>query len=214
MFIDNKKFNILKVNNSFHIVNSLEKEGKYALNTGVVFSFEDGGDHLISGEFDNLKGARYIGIGHTTTTGLNPTGAALFKSKERAKKKQDDEAFWTWIELRDDEDEIFGIQSDILARRRGAVLSDDYDTVAMIEEYEDELILKIAHNESKESNARIVKIFESRGFEGQDVLTYIEPEDRDVTPEFNVEKLDDYDPSEGSVTVAIIDKLEFLITAL
>jgi hypothetical protein len=213
MFIDNKKFNILKVNNSFHIVNSLEKEGEYALNTGVVFSFEDGGDHLISGEFDNLKGGRYIGIGHTTT-GLNPTGAALFKSKQRAKKKKDEETFWTWIELRDDEDEIFGIQSDILATRRGTLFSDDYDTVAIIEEYENELVLKIAHNESKESDARIVKIFEGEGFEGEDVLTYIEPEDREATPEFNVEKLDDYEPSEDSVTLAIIDKLEFLITAL
>tara|TARA_Y100000114_G_scaffold103001_1_gene96113 strand:+ start:213 stop:866 length:654 start_codon:yes stop_codon:yes gene_type:complete len=217
MFLDPNIYNILPLNSSFRIeqLREEEEEDLFSMRTGSVFGYENGEASVITGDFTKLTKDIYIGI-ESSISGLNPTGAALYNSTERAQKKSDEGAFWTWVELINEEGEIFGIQSDILMRKRGITLKDPYVTNVSLEEFEDEIILKIAHKEERRFDSPYtVKTFQVFD-DGEDVLCYrlSDPEDFNSSPIFELKKIGEYEPDGGNVAIAIINAVEFLIVGL
>lgn len=219
MIVDNNEENFIFLSSSFTLARDsigIPEEQGVIFNTGACLSTDLQATGVVPYSKKGLLGGKgdefYLGIS-SDLSGASLTGVVLTDSQERAKKRKNDESFWTWVELFKDEKAI-GLETDIVF---DAPVNFNGENYGAFEEY-DKPIFRVSYSErSDEEDGELEyfsKIFNKKR-QGELVLFSEDPEDRDEgKTEYYLEGLSSYRTGEKKTEMAIIDFDEKLIINL
>ena len=205
MLLNFKTENFISLNKSFLTAQDFVS-GDFSVETGVCFSHLSGNALSISGDFSSLEQDIYLGISKQLND-LNATGIDIFNSSEREQKKDSEGAFWTWIELVNDEGQVLGLNSDI-PLDSGASFQGPFNAFApanaAFESYENGSILRLSYKETNEFDSKYVS--ETFQETNDDQVLFRDDDQSDNTKfEHFLVHLDTYETGVGRTAIGIVN---------
>lgn len=221
MIVDNNEENFIFLSSSFTLARDSigipeEQQTEVIFNTGACLSTTTQATGVVPYSEKGLLGGKgdefYLGIS-SDLSGAFLTGVVLIDSQERAKKKEDNESFWTWFELFKTGKHI-GLETDIVF---DAPVNFNGENYGAFEEY-DEPIFRVSYSEKPDEEDGELEYFSkifNKEQQGELVLFSEDPEDPDEgKTEYYLEGLSSYRTGEKKTEMAIIDFDEKLIINL